>query len=122
MPSREVTLRELWQTCRACEDSCRRIADVIGAIMRQADDVDPQPHIVVDPQNLWPVPLPDPPCVPPFCQISLGALAERAEWLARGARGVALAVDSLREQAPDRNQVIAYYTCVPGGPDPYGPR
>jgi hypothetical protein len=117
MPTREVTLRELWQTCRVCEDSCRRMADVLGAAVRQADTAVPPLRIAVavDLPEGWPMPEPDPPCVPPWCQISHLALARKAELLAQRVTVLVQATRILRDQYPDR--VIDFYTCVPGGPD-----
>jgi len=115
MPSREMSLMELWQTCRACEDSCRRMADVLGAAMRGVDGgVLPQRiTVTAELPELWPIPEPDPPCVPPFCQINYSTMGAKAELLARRVAVLVDAVHTLRDQDPDR--VITFYTSVPGG-------
>jgi hypothetical protein len=117
MSTREMTLRELWQTCRMCEDSCRRMADVLGEVMRQAEvAVPPQPiTVAINLPEGWPTPEPDPPCIPPRCQISRLTLALKAELLARRVAVLVDAIRALRDQDPDR--VIDFYTCVPGGPN-----
>jgi hypothetical protein len=116
MPSREVTLMELWQTCRACEDSCRRMADVLGEVMRPGDGAPPLPPFMMEvglPDVLRIVD-PDPPCVPPRCRMALSTLAEKAELLVRRVAVLADATRALREFDPGRE--IIFYTCVPGGP------
>ena len=117
MQSREVTLKELWQTCRVCEDSCRRMADVLGEVMRQADAASPPQRVTVavDLPDAWPTPEPDPPCVPPFCLINFSQLAETGQRLASRAEGLAAAVEALCNRDPKRN--IRFYTCVPGSPN-----
>ena len=117
MPFREVTLMELWQTCRVCEDSCRRMADVLGEVMRQADGASPPQRVTltVDLPDAWPIPEPDPPCVPPRCRFNIWMLADKAESLARRVAVLVGAASALRDQYPDR--VIDFYTCVPGGQD-----
>jgi hypothetical protein len=116
MPTREVTLLELWQACRMSEDSCRRIADVLGEIMRQADSADPPQRmtVTVTLPDAWPIPEPDPPCIPPFCQISFTALLEKVMRLASRVGVLTVAFTTLRDRNP--GGVIRFYTDVPGGP------
>ena len=117
MPTREVTLKELWQTCRMCEDSCRRMADALGEVMRRADAAVPPERVVVTVNlpTVWPTPEPDPPCVPPRCQISHSMLAAKAELLAGRVAVLVDATRALRDRDPDG--VIEFYTCLPGGPN-----
>jgi hypothetical protein len=117
MTSREVTLKELWQTCRVCEDSCRRMADVLGEVMRQAEGAPPLRPVTVE-VGLWEVcrgPEPGPHCMPPGpCGMPLSALADKAELLARRVSVLVDVSRSLRDQNPPRE--IIYYTCVPESP------
>ncbi len=117
MQSRVVTLKELWQTCRACEDSCRRMADVLAEVMRPTDGAPSlQPvHVVVGDPDVLHILDPNPPCIPPRCGITFSMLADKAELLARRSAVLASAASALRDQDPVR--VIDYYTCVPSGPD-----
>jgi hypothetical protein len=115
MPSRQVTLLELWQTCRMCEDSCRRMADVLVELMRQADSAVPprQPALIIGIPDPWPIPEPDPPCVPPFCLMEGATLAQKAEVLARRVAVLLDAARALNEQDPRMR--LSFYTSIPGG-------
>jgi hypothetical protein len=116
VPSREVTLMELWQTCRACEDSCRRMADVLGEVMRQAEGGQPLPPFTMEVglPDVLRIVEPDPPCVPPRCRMVFSTLADKAELLVRRVTVLADATRTLRDNDPSRE--IIFYTCVPGGP------
>jgi hypothetical protein len=110
MVSREITLEDLWQACRVCENSCRRMADVLGELIREADGA--AHPLLVELPEAWPLPEPNGPCVPPGpCRIPIPALAEKAAWLAANATVLEGAFRALRDREPSK--VVRYYTCVP---------
>jgi hypothetical protein len=118
MQAREMTLTEAWQLCRTCEDSCRRMADVIGAVLTRAEGAYRLRPVTVDVglPEVGPIVDPDPPCVPPGpCGMPLSTLADKAALLARRVNVLVDFTRGLRDQAP--GLVIEFYTCVPGGPN-----
>ncbi len=115
MVTREMTLNELWHLCRISENVCRRMADVLGEIIRETDGA--APSIPVELPEAFHIVEPNGPCIPPGpCDMPISALSEKAAWLAGNARVLVGAFQTLRDQDPAR--VVRYYTCVPNSRSP----
>ena len=114
MPIRTVSLREIWSVCRACEDSSRRLSDILGQIILRAESggggAGHLTSVSADFPDGWPSPEPDP-CIPPICGIDGSTLAEKIRRLAANTSGLAAAAAALADLSPD---TIRFHTGVPG--------
>jgi hypothetical protein len=128
MPTDSMTLQELWQSCRASENTLRYTADLVGGLIASVPDhadfritnLDPKIPIAVNPPTTGSKPPPPPTC-PPYCLFSLRALRDYLRALSTRTEALALVVDTLDHQLEASGIAVPEYIyggalpeCYPG--------